>query len=84
MKTIKLLAISMLLMSFSCSTDETERELQQDCDCVTTIYRLPVGSSTYTWYQTGLPDDDELTCDDAMEIPLYYSAPNFFYQVTCE
>lgn len=82
MKTIKLLAIAMLLMSFSCTPDEAPT--QNDCDCVTTIYRLPVGSSTYTWYQTGLPNDDELTCDDAMEIPLYYSAPNFFYQVTCD
>ena len=82
MKKVFLLLLAFALMSFQCEADE--QPTQNDCDCVTTIYRLPVGSSNFTWFQTGLPNDDELTCDDAMDIPLYYSAPNYFYQVTCE
>ena len=80
MKTIKLLAISMLLMSFSCSKEE----LKQDCDCVTTYYTLPVGQSQYQWYSTGGMNDDELTCDDAMSTPLHTGQSNIFYQVTCD
>jgi len=81
MKTIKFLALAMLLMSFSCTPGEVETN---DCDCITTIYRLPVGANAFQWHSTGLPDDDELTCDDAMDSPQYYQAPNYFYQVTCE
>ena len=79
MKTIKLLAFAMLLMSFSCSPED--EVINNDCDCVTTIYRLPVGTSTFTWHQTGLETDVDLNCDDDMERPLYYSSPNYFYQV---
>ncbi len=62
MKTIKILLISflaILLMSFQCEAEETETTAG-DCDCVTTYYTLPVGASSFQWYNTEEDVNNEL------------------------
>lgn len=86
MKTIKILSISFLaivLMSFGCEAEEVET--QTNCDCITTYYTLPIGSSTYQWYSTGDPNDIDLDCEDETNgiIPVG-GASTMFYKVECE
>lgn len=85
MKTIKILFISFLaivLMSFQCEAEEPTT--QNDCDCVTTYYTLPVGANNFQWYNTEEDVNNELDCEDAMENIMYTGTGNMFYQVTCE
>lgn len=86
MKTIKILFISFLaivFMSFSCEAEEVEA--QTECDCITTYYTLPVGSSTYQWFTTDYDNDNLLDCDDETNgiIPVG-GASTMFYKIECE
>lgn len=84
MKILKLLALAMLLMSFSCSNDDEDTRLaSEDCDCKTTYYTLPVGGS-FTWYNTDFDNDNLLDCDDVTGEILYTGNGQMFYEVTCE
>ena len=83
MKTIKILSVAFILMSFQCTPDEIEKETQ--CDCVTTYYTLPIGSQSFQWYSTGDTNDINLDCEDETNgiIPVG-GASTMFYKVECE
>ena len=86
MKTTKILLISFLaivLMSFQCEADEQTTN-QNDCDCVTTYYTLPVGASSFQWYNTEEDINNELDCNDAMPTIQHTGQGQMFYQITCE